>query len=99
MYALLLAWLVAFARVPVVYLDSAFLSSLAILSERGMNNLRVYSGLDGSIPPPLPTFIAFQRVAENLAPIQRVSSKTRLARESTARRCASPSTTLKNSGP
>src|SRR6266481_3630428 len=41
---------------------------------------------------PYQTFITFQRVAENLAPFQRVSSKMRLARESTARRCASPMT-------
>src|SRR5713226_5747956 len=41
---------------------------------------------------PYQNFIIFQRVAENLAPFQRVSSKTRPARESTARRCASPMT-------
>ena len=44
------------------------------------------------IGPPLPNSLLFQSVAENLAPIQRVSSKTRPANESTARLCASPIT-------
>jgi hypothetical protein len=37
-------------RVPAVYLTSAFLSFLLVSSERGMNNLRVCSGLNGSSP-------------------------------------------------
>jgi hypothetical protein len=41
---------------------------------------------------PYQTFITFQPVTGNLAPIQRVSSKTRPASVSTARRCASPIT-------
>ncbi len=41
---------------------------------------------------PYQNCFVLQRVAENLAPFQRVSSKTRLASVSTARRCASPMT-------
>jgi hypothetical protein len=33
-----------------VYLTSAFVAFLLVLSERGMNNLRVCKGLDSSIP-------------------------------------------------
>ena len=39
-----------FIRVPAVYLSSAFLAILAVLSARRMNNLRVSIKLDGSIP-------------------------------------------------
>jgi len=39
------------ARVPAVYLGSAFLAFLWDLSECGMNNLRRFNSTDGSIPP------------------------------------------------
>jgi hypothetical protein len=41
---------IATFRVPAVYLSLAFLAILAVLSEQRMNNLRVFNGLDGSIP-------------------------------------------------
>ncbi len=37
-------------RVPAVYPGSALLAFLSLLSERGMNNLHAFNGLDGSIP-------------------------------------------------
>ena len=42
--------LLPIVRVPAVYLSSAFLAILAVLSARRMNNLRVSINLDGSIP-------------------------------------------------
>jgi hypothetical protein len=42
--------LLSFVRVLAVYLTSAFLAILAVLSARRMNNLRVSIKLDGSIP-------------------------------------------------
>jgi hypothetical protein len=36
--------------VPAVYLTSAFVAILAVLYEHRMNSLRVFNGLDGSIP-------------------------------------------------
>jgi hypothetical protein len=38
------------ARVPAVYPTHAFLAFLAACAQRGMNNLRVCHGADGSIP-------------------------------------------------
>ena len=37
-------------RVPAVYLGSAILALVSVLELRGMNNLRICSGPDGSIP-------------------------------------------------
>src|SRR5712692_2140842 len=44
-------------RVPAVYLTSAFLPFLSVLSKRRMNNLRVCSGLNGSIPTAPTSFL------------------------------------------
>ncbi len=38
------------SRVPAMYLGSAFLSFLSDLSVRDMNNLRAFSGGNGSLP-------------------------------------------------
>jgi hypothetical protein len=56
--------LLSLVRVPVVYLSSAFLS--LFLSERGMNNLRVCSGLDGSIPTAPTNLLSYQHVKRPL---------------------------------
>jgi hypothetical protein len=49
-----------------VYLTSAFLPFLSILSERGMSNLRDFSGFDGSIPPA--GTIILNRLAGSIVP-------------------------------
>jgi hypothetical protein len=62
------------ARVPAVYPTHAFLAFLALAALREMNNLRVCSGLDGSIPTAPTNFVAASRLKGKSAPIRLLGS-------------------------